>query len=116
MQETQETQVQSLGQDDRLEEEMATCSSILAWRIPWTEDLGGLQSMGSQRVRHDLATKQQQQDISVAPGLLSPFVLSSQETMTAWVLYLGKANKLCLAQLFASYWNLLIILEKESSP
>jgi len=39
---------------------MATHSSILAWRIPWTEEPGGLQSMGSQRVRHDLATKQQQ--------------------------------------------------------
>jgi len=87
MQETQETQVQPLGQDNLLEEEMATCSSILAWRIPWTEEPGGLQSMGLQRVGHDLATKQQQQDIRVAPGLLFPFVLSSQETMTAWVLY-----------------------------
>ena len=45
-----------LGQDDPLEEEMATHSSILAWRIPWTEDPSRLQSMGSQRVRHDLAT------------------------------------------------------------
>ena len=52
----QETWVQSLRQDDPLEEEMATHSSILAWRIPWTEEPGGLQSMGSQRVRHDLAT------------------------------------------------------------
>ena len=41
-----ETQVRSLGQGDPLEMEMATCSSILAWRIPWTEKLGGLQSMG----------------------------------------------------------------------
>ena len=41
-----ETQVQSLGQEDPLEKEMATHSSILAWRIPWTEELGGLQSMG----------------------------------------------------------------------
>ena len=49
----QETRVQSLGQEDPLEGEMATCSSILAWKIPWTEELGGLQSMGSQRVRHD---------------------------------------------------------------
>ena len=44
---------QPLGQEDSLEEEMATHSSILAWRIPWTEEPGGLQSMGSQRVRHD---------------------------------------------------------------
>ena len=48
-----ETQVQSLGQEDPLEEEMVTHSSILAWRIPWTEVPGGLQSMGLQRVRHD---------------------------------------------------------------
>ena len=49
----QETWVRSLGREDRLEKEMATHSSILAWRIPWTEEPGGLQSMGSQRVRHD---------------------------------------------------------------
>ena len=53
MQENQETLVQSLGREDPLEEEMATHSSILAWKIPWTEEPGGLQSMGSQRVRHD---------------------------------------------------------------
>ena len=45
--------VHSLGQEDPLEEEMATYSSILAWRIPWTEEPVGLQSMGPQRVRHD---------------------------------------------------------------
>ena len=49
----QETQVQSLDQKDPLEKEMATHSSILAWRIQWTEETDGLQSMGSQRVRHD---------------------------------------------------------------
>ena len=49
----QKTWIQSLGQEDPLEEEMATHSSILAWRIPWTEEHGGLQSMGLQRVRHD---------------------------------------------------------------
>ena len=51
----QKTQFQSLGWEEPLEEEMATHSNILAWRISWTE---GLQSMGSQRVRHDLTTKQ----------------------------------------------------------
>ena len=50
MKETQETQVQSLSREDPLEEEMATHSSVLAWGIPWTEEPGGLQSMGSQRV------------------------------------------------------------------
>ena len=49
----QETQVQSLGWEDPLEEEVATHSSILAWRIPWTEEPGGLQSMGLQRIKHD---------------------------------------------------------------
>ena len=48
-----ETWVQSLGWKDPLENEMATHSSILAWRIPWTEEPGELQSMGLQRVRHD---------------------------------------------------------------
>ena len=48
-----ETRVRSLGQEDPLEKEMATHSSILAWRIPWTEEPGGLQSMGLQRVGHD---------------------------------------------------------------
>ena len=48
-----ETWVQSLGWEDSLEKEMATHSSILAWKIPWTEEPGGLQSMGLQRVRHD---------------------------------------------------------------
>ena len=55
--ETQETWVQSLGGEDPLEKELATRSSILAWEIPWTEEPGMLHSMGSQRVRHDLATK-----------------------------------------------------------
>ena len=49
----QETQVGSLGQEDPPEKGMATHSSILDWEIPWTEEPGGLQSMGSQRVRHD---------------------------------------------------------------
>ena len=53
MQETQETQVQSLGWEDSPEEGMATHSSMIAWRIPWTEEPGGLQSMGSPRVGHD---------------------------------------------------------------
>ena len=53
MQETQETQVWSLGWEGTWEEEMATHSSILAWEIPRTEEPGGLQSMGSQRVGHN---------------------------------------------------------------
>ena len=53
MQEIQETRIQSLGWEDPLEEEMATYSRIVAWKIPWTGEPGRLQSMGSQRVRHD---------------------------------------------------------------
>ena len=53
VQETQETQVQSLGWEDPLEEKMATHSSVLAWEMPWAEKPGRLQSTGSQRVRHD---------------------------------------------------------------
>ena len=53
MQEMKETQVQSLDQQDPLEEEMATYSSTLAWTITWTEEPGGVQSMGSQRVEDD---------------------------------------------------------------
>ena len=64
----QETRVQSLGQEDPLEKEMATHSSILAWRIAQTEEPGGLQSVESQRVGHELATEQQKD-----PSWLSPF-------------------------------------------
>ena len=53
VQELQETQLQSLGQEDPLEAEMVTHSSILAWEIPWTEEPGKQQSMGSKRVRRD---------------------------------------------------------------
>ena len=53
LQETQETWVESLSWEDPLEEGMATHSSVLAWRIPWTEKPGRLQSIGSHRVRHD---------------------------------------------------------------
>ena len=57
----QETWVQPLGQEDPLEEEMATHSSILVWEIPWTEESGGLQSRGLQRVGYNLSTEQRQQ-------------------------------------------------------
>ena len=54
-------QVLSLGWEDPLEEEMTTHSSVLAWKIPWTEEPDRLQSMGSQRVRHDLVTEHKQE-------------------------------------------------------
>ena len=58
MQEIQETRVRSLDQEDPLEEEMSTHSRIFAWEILWTEEPGGLQSMGPQIIGHDLATEQ----------------------------------------------------------
>ena len=64
----QETQAQSLGQEDPVEKEMAIPFSTLASEIPWTEKPGGLQSTGSQRTRHDLANKQQQQNIPALKG------------------------------------------------
>ena len=66
---TQEMQVWSLGQEDPLEKEMATYFSIFVWKSPWTEEPGGLQSVGLPRFGHDLVTKQQQhiQDSNQAP-------------------------------------------------
>ena len=63
----QEMGVRSLGQEDPLEKKMAAHSSILAWEIPWTEEPGGLEFMGSQRAGHSLVTKQQQ-----SPGCQVP--------------------------------------------
>ena len=65
----QETWVQFLVWEDPLEKEMATHSSLLAWKIPWTEEPGGLQAMGSQRVGHNLATKQQKPSGSLESNL-----------------------------------------------
>ena len=66
----QEKWVQSLGREDLLEKEVATPSSILTWEIRWTEGPGGLQSMESQRIGHDLATKQQHQPHLMVHSLL----------------------------------------------
>ena len=68
----QETWVRSLGREDPLEKSMATHSSILAWRIPWTEEPGGLQSRGLHRVRHDWATNTHSQVSVVPEGRRSP--------------------------------------------
>ena len=68
----QKAQVHSLGRDDPLEKGMATHSSVLACRIPWTEEPGGLQSMGSQRIRHDWATNTFTLSLALLPALFSP--------------------------------------------
>ena len=65
MHETQETQIQSLGQEDPLEKGTTTHCSILAWRIPWTEEPGALQFMRSQTVGHDWATERAHRSIFI---------------------------------------------------
>ena len=87
----QETQVPSLGQEDPLEERMATHSSFLAWRIPWTEEPSGLQSMWSQRVRHDWATKVRTHTHSIQewiasniPVLLNTVLFSENKDFLVW--------------------------------
>ena len=70
----QETGVRSLGREDSLEKGMATHSSILAWEMPWTEEPGGLQSMGSQRVGNNLTMKQQQQQLYVCVFILYIYI------------------------------------------
>ena len=72
----QETKVGSLGWEDPLEKGVATHSSILAWRIPWTKEPGELQSMGSQRIRHDFHF-QEDSDFHCRATLLSPVLQSS---------------------------------------
>ena len=62
LQQSQETRFDPLGWEDHLERETGIHSTILAWRIPWTEEPGGLHSMGLQRVRHDLVNEQQEKD------------------------------------------------------
>ena len=70
----QKTQVHPLGQEDPLEKETATNSSNLAWEIPWTEEPGGLQSTGSQRVGHDSAAEQGHVQTIVGPFLCIPLI------------------------------------------
>ena len=65
----QETRVLFLGQEDPLEKEMAIHSSTLAWEIRWTEEPGGLQSMGLQRLGHNLVTKQQQREAYIQKSM-----------------------------------------------
>ena len=73
----QETLVQSLAQEDFLEKGITTHSSILAWRIPWTEELGGIQSMGSQRVGHNRMTTH-----SLSIKMLNPALFDSKTGAT----------------------------------
>ena len=77
----QETWVRSRGKEDPLEVELGTHTSILAWEIPWTKEPGGLQSMGSQRVRHDLSVKQQQQCTRIHYIYASTYIHTPKKNM-----------------------------------
>ena len=84
-----DTQVRSLGWEDPLEKEMATHSSILAWRIPWREEPGGLQSTGSQRVGHDFTS------LTICrTSLVAQMVKSPLATQEIWVQSLGQEGPL----------------------
>ena len=76
MQEASETWVQSPGQEDTLEKEMATHTSILAWKIPWAEEPGGLQSIGFHRVRHNRSDLARTADVYGLSGLQSSMVFA----------------------------------------
>ena len=83
----QETWVWSLGREDPLEKEMATHSSILAWRIPWMEEPGGLQSMGSQRMGHNWETLSKNIWKRVSPGI-------TRKKLTLWMAYFKHVHSL----------------------
>ena len=104
MQETQEVWVLSLGQVDPLQEEMTTHSSILAWKIPWTKEPGGLQSMGSQRVgqnwetehscsRRGKANTENQEKVFSKSWFASQFILGPSEVLNLCV-YLHMWHKI----------------------
>ena len=90
-----------------LEREMATRSSVLAWRIPWTEEPGGLQSMGSQRMRHDWATEQQQQwDTNQKPRISAVFLTNKlQVGHSNFRCQLQVQFRTCTFELFAINWR-----------
>ena len=111
----QEMRVQSLGQDDPLEEEMAIHSSILVWRIPWTEEPGGLQSMGSQRVRQDLMTEHTHRYISLSRNIKNIstrdyFIYIPKLYIFKWLQTLSFSNLLLgIVRYYLTFWYLWLI-------
>ena len=103
-----ETRVWSVGWEDLLEKKMATHSSILAWRITWTEEPGGLQSMGSQRVGHDWATSLLLFQWSSVDNLISGSSAFSKTSLSIWkfmVHVLFKSGLENFEHYFASMWD-----------
>ena len=121
MQETQETWVWSLSQKDPLQEEVVTHSSILAWKIPWTEE-PGRQSMGLQRIRHDLACTYTSENGSTFPFLQGPDVVewacffraSAVLIWTPWFIRWALVPK--HSPLFSCFWWALFILPNLCPP
>ena len=101
---TQETWVWSLGQEDSLEKQMATHSSTLAWRIPWTEKPDGLWSMGSQRVRHDWVTNT---FTFIHPSIhpcVHPHIIHPSRTATRLFMVLKCQLRALNLKLFSFFW------------
>ena len=121
----QETQVRSLGREDPLEKKMTTLSSILAWKVPWTEEPGGLQSTGSQRVGHNWATNTHTgvpyahfytnifMFLSPAPwnaiDMLALQWLSSWIVMSSWNLFHVQITKFLIVFSLVGFWLDLIL-------
>ena len=112
----QETQVQSLGWEDPMEKEMANLPSILAWRIPWTEKPGGLQSMGSQRVGHDSATNTQTHNNLLAASIFSSNMETCLETTYKLHLYIYIQVNTINSRYFYQYqqYNRVLLLSRFS--
>ena len=98
----QEKQLRCLGQENPLEKEMATHPSIFAWEIPWIEEPGSLRFMGSQRVKHDLATKKKKKNTMCyysckrghGASLVAPMVKNLPAMQETWVRSLGQGDPL----------------------
>ena len=110
MQETQETQVQSLGRGDPLENVMATHSSFLAWRIPWTEESGGLQSTRLQRVRHNWATN----NFLILSYFPFGFYLFKNSFYYEWSEVLERGTSGCMCLIFHCYPLVFVFIIEEN--
>ena len=117
----QETQIWSLGQEDPLEEEMATHSSLPGWRIPWRENPGGLQSVGSQRVRHDWATKHMihlKEWFSATDSFATPPSPGTRDTATSIGTLVVTLGGVCYWHLMGgdhNYWHLWRVIQLQIS-
>ena len=108
----QETWVWSLGREDPLEKEMATHSSILAWRIPWTEEPGGLHSMGSQRTGHDWAPNRftWQKTTQHYKTIILQLKIKKKKTLGEWTIFIWTLSSEHLPWTRKNFFSALAIL------